>query len=130
MRKKRILVVDDERDIVEILCELLEGEGYSTVAAYDGEQALERIGQEPIHLIVLDIKMPVIDGFGVIETLRAIPSLAAIPIVVLTATQMIQDIMDRLRKFDIQICLSKPFEPKDLLNAVAKALKSGGRHGA
>lgn len=131
MSKKRILVVDDERDIVEIIRELLEGDEYSTVAAYDGQQALELIGREPIHLVILDIKMPVIDGFGVIETLRAIPSLAKTPIVVLTATQMIQDITDRLKGFGIQICLSKPFEPKDLLAAVAEALKSErGDHGA
>lgn len=131
MSKKRILVVDDERDIVEIIRELLEGEGYSTLAAYDGQQALELLGGKPVHLIILDIKMPVIDGFGVIKTLRAVPSLARIPIVVLTATQMIQDILDRLKAFGIQICLSKPFEPKDLLNAVTRALKSErAGHGA
>lgn len=131
MSKKRILVVDDERDIVEIIREILEGEGYATVPAYDGQEALSVIGREPVHLVVLDIKMPVIDGFGVIETLRAVPSLAKTPIVVLTATQMIQDIMDRLRKLSVQICITKPFEPKELLSAVARALKSErGDHGA
>lgn len=128
MSKQRILVVDDERDIVEIIREILEGEGYSTLPAYDGQEALGLIGREPVHLVVLDIKMPVIDGFGVIETLRAIPSLAKIPIVVLTATQMIQDIVDRLRKFNVQVCLAKPFEPKELLSAVAKALKGVEPH--
>ncbi len=128
MGKKKILVVDDEKDIVEIISELLEGDEYSTIAACDGRKALEIASQEPIDLIILDIKMPDIDGFGVIEALRDIPSLAGIPIVVLTATQMIQEIVDRLRKLGIQICLSKPFEPKDLIGAVAKGLKSGGSH--
>ncbi len=125
MDKKRILVVDDEKDIVEIICDLLKGDGYRTLAAYDGDQALQMIGREPPDLVILDIKMPVVDGFAVIETVRAIPSLVSTPIIVLTATQIIQEVEDRLKNFNIQTCISKPFEPTELLAAVKRGLEKG-----
>lgn len=118
-----ILVVDDEKDIVEIICDLFAGEGYRTCTAYDGQQALQAIAREKPDAVILDIKMPVLDGLEVIRRIRAEPSLASLPVVVLTATQVIQELQDRFRELHVTTWISKPFEPEDLLTAVKRALK-------
>ncbi len=118
-----ILVVDDEKDIVEIICDLLAAEGFRTRAAYDGQQALEEIARQRPDAVILDIKMPVLDGLEVIRRIRAEPSTASLPIVVLTATQVIQELQDRFRELRVATWISKPFEPEDLLATVKHALK-------
>ena len=68
---KRILVVEDDPHLAAGVVENLRAEGYDTHAVTDGEQALEWLGTEPVGLIVLDVMLPGIDGFGVCRTLRA-----------------------------------------------------------
>ena len=80
-----ILVVDDDDDFREALAEVLGDAGYPVQTAAGGEEALARVGEEIPGLILLDLKMPGIDGFGVIERLRAEPRTSAIPILVLSA---------------------------------------------
>ena len=125
MAKERILVVDDEKDIVEIIRELLEAEGYKTLAAYDGQEALDQLQRHRVDGIVLDIKMPVLDGIGVIERVRAEAAIKDLPVVVLTATQVIREAQEQLKKLKVNAWLSKPFEPDELIAAVAKVLKRG-----
>lgn len=122
MERKEILVVDDERDIVEIVCELLEDAGFATVPAYDGQEALEAIAKRRPDGVVLDIKMPVLDGIGVIKHLRRDPALAAMPVVVLTATRVIQDLKEQFKKLQVAAWLSKPFEPEELVAVVKQVL--------
>ena len=62
MAQGRILVVDDDREIVKLICLYLENEGYETLTAYNGRECLERIGAEKVDLLVLDIMMPELDG--------------------------------------------------------------------
>ncbi len=125
MAHEQILVVDDERDIVEIICDFLQGEGYRTLAAYDGGQALEALNRYHPDAVILDIKMPVLDGLEVIRQLRANPKLTSTPVIVLTATQVIRESEERFRQLKVATWMAKPFEPVDLLNAVAKALQHG-----
>ncbi|MBI3317946.1 MAG: response regulator [Candidatus Omnitrophica bacterium] len=122
---KLILVVDDERDIVEIISELLRGEGYSTLSAYDGEEALESIRRNRPQAVILDIKMPGMDGLQVIEKLKADPELKKTPIIVVTATQVISELRERFQQLQVNRWIAKPFEPEDLLAAVAQTLKAG-----
>ena len=82
--KQKILVVDDERPIEEILKYNLEKEGYSVILAYDGEEALRLVEQEEPALIILDIMMPKKDGFTVCREIRAHKD---IPIIMLTARE-------------------------------------------
>jgi CheY-like chemotaxis protein len=119
---KLVLVADDERDIVEIVREVLEDAGFETMEAYDGQQALEAIAQKRPDALVLDIKMPVVDGIEVIKRLRADPSLSGLPVVVLTSTQVIHESREQFRELGVKSWLSKPFEPIDLVAAVKKAL--------
>ena len=81
---KTILVVDDEKDIVELLQYNLRKEGYRVLTATDGEQALERAGQKP-DIILLDVMMPEYDGFEVVRRLKKDDTTANIPVIFLTA---------------------------------------------
>jgi CheY-like chemotaxis protein len=80
-----ILVVDDDADFREALCEVLGDAGYPVAQAGDGAQALARVAEEVPGIILLDLKMPGIDGWGVMERLRADPRAKAVPILILSA---------------------------------------------
>ncbi len=80
-----ILVVDDDADFREALCEVLSAAGYPVEQAGDGAQALARVAEEVPGIILLDLKMPGIDGWGVMERLRADQRTAAVPILILSA---------------------------------------------
>lgn len=120
--KPLILVVDDERDIAEIVAELLGGEGYRTVRAYDGQEALTALGQHRPDAIVLDIKMPVMDGLEVLRRLRKDPDYLRLPVIVLTATRVITDLQNEFRQLGVYRWISKPFEPDHLIATVRSAL--------
>ncbi len=81
---KKILVVDDEKDIVEMLKYNLQKEGYKVISAYNGKEALERAQQRP-DLILLDIMMPVMDGFQTLKALKQNKDTESIPVLFLTA---------------------------------------------
>ncbi|MCX8009959.1 MAG: response regulator, partial [Ignavibacteria bacterium] len=81
--KRKILVVDDEKDIVEILRYNLTKEGYEVITAFNGKDALQKIS-ESIDLVVLDVMMPEIDGLELCKRIKANPSTAKIPVIFLT----------------------------------------------
>jgi CheY-like chemotaxis protein len=80
-----ILVVDDDHDFREAICEVLVDAGYPVQQAENGELALRRISDEAPGIVLLDLKMPVLDGWGVMERMRGDPRSAAIPILILSA---------------------------------------------
>jgi CheY-like chemotaxis protein len=80
-----ILVVDDDDDFREALCEVVSEAGYPVEQAANGEVALQRIAAEAPGIVLLDLKMPVLDGWGVVERLRKDPRTAAIPVLILSA---------------------------------------------
>ena len=80
-----ILVVDDDDDFREALCEVLSEAGYPVEQAGDGEAALRRMAVEAPGLVLLDLKMPVLDGWGVVDRMRRDPATAPIPVLVLSA---------------------------------------------
>ena len=106
-----ILVVDDNADVRGLLCALLELEGYITIAAQDGAEALELLaGIPPPAVILLDFMMPDMDGLDVVAALRADPELASIPVVFVSASpEMIST--------DLRV-VSKPIIPEVLLRVV------------
>ena len=83
--KKRILVVDDEADFCSVLRSNLEKQGFEVEVAYDGEECLLKVKNNPPDAIILDIVMPEKDGNAVCKAIRSDKRLAAIPIVMLTA---------------------------------------------
>jgi CheY-like chemotaxis protein len=80
-----ILVVDDDDDFREALCEVVSEAGYPVEQAENGEVALRRIAAEGPGIVLLDLKMPVLDGWGVVERLRKDPATAGIPVLILSA---------------------------------------------
>jgi DNA-binding response OmpR family regulator len=115
----RILVVDDERPLVEALRFALEREGYRVIEAYDGASALERGLQEPLDLVILDVMLPEMSGFEVCRLLRRERD---IPILLLTART---DEADRVVGLDLGAddYIPKPFSMRELLARVRAALR-------
>ncbi len=86
-RRGRILVVDDQRANVEMLSELLRSRGYDVIAAYSGQEALERIAEHAPDVVISDIRMPEMDGYELTQRLREVPATALLPIVLVTSLE-------------------------------------------
>ncbi len=110
MAQRKVLVVDDEPDVL-LLCRVnLEFEGYDVVQASDGVEALEQMRAEKPDLVLLDVMMPRMDGWAVLETAKADADLQATPIVLLTAK--VQE-ADQIRGFELGAAeyITPPFSP-------------------
>ena len=118
--QKTILIVEDEKNIVDILRFNLQREGYRTVEAYDGADGLEKARKENPDLILLDVMLPKLDGFTVLRRLRAEGSTT--PVLMLTARS---ELTDRVNGLDsgADYYLTKPFEPQELLACVRLLLR-------
>lgn len=116
-----ILSVDDERDVTDLVEFHLTKAGYNVVTAASGREALECVQRHRPDLIILDLMLPDIDGFGVCEILRRSPATATIPIVILTAwaTRDARHLGLELGALDY---LTKPFSPKELVERVRHLL--------
>jgi CheY-like chemotaxis protein len=110
-----ILVVDDDPDILDALAEILEGEGYAVERAKHGREALQKVDARRPQLILLDLMMPVMDGYEFSQQLKTRNSAANIPIVVLSADRAVQAKASQIGARDF---LAKPFELSDLLRIV------------
>ncbi|MBQ5561492.1 MAG: response regulator transcription factor [Lachnospiraceae bacterium] len=114
MENVKILVVDDEHEIVDAICKLLQTEGYETFKAYDGLEALDVLNQEEIHLIIMDIMMPKQDGLSTMMQVRMNKN---IPIILLTAKTEESDLVLGL-SMGADDYISKPYKPAELLARV------------
>ena len=114
------MVVDDDRVIQQLLEVNLELEGYEVVAtASDGREALDKIAELKPDLVILDIMMPKMDGLEVCRHLKADPSLAKIPVVLLSARAQDLDVREGL-DIGADAYLTKPFDPVELLEVVGR----------
>ncbi len=118
-----VLVVDDDPDILEALSEILEAEGFDIRRARNGKEALERLEPEPPQLILLDLMMPVMDGWEFSQRMREIPHAAKIPVIVLSADR---NVGSKARDIGAVGHLAKPFELNDLLEMVRGSLAGPG----
>ena len=121
MDASRILVVDDEEDIAELVRYNLTSEGYSVSCTGSGEDAIRLIRSEPFDLVVLDIMLPGISGVKVAQTLRSDPKFLNIPIIMLTAKGEEADIVTGLGLADDYV--TKPFSPKILGARISAVLR-------
>jgi CheY-like chemotaxis protein len=115
----RILVIDDEPDVLLLLRMVLEDEGHDTLLAADGESALERLKEGRVDLVLLDVCMPVMDGWQVLETIqgRSTPP----PVVVISGRSLPGD-LDRAAELGAVEYVRKPFDPSELLKTIETAL--------
>jgi CheY-like chemotaxis protein len=122
MHRKTILVVDDSESICTGIASLLNLEGYDTLVAYDGEEGVRKARQHRPDAILLDIMMPVLDGWGAIERLRASPETANIPVLALTALRLSPEQLHR-GAFDGH--LFKPVPVHRLIEEIERACAPG-----
>jgi CheY-like chemotaxis protein len=110
-----VLVVDDDPDILEAICDILEAEGYRVARARHGEEALARVDEQRPDVILLDLMMPVMDGVAFAQALRLRPAFRDVPIVVISADGNPQ----RAAAVGASGYLAKPFDIEALLAQVA-----------
>jgi CheY-like chemotaxis protein len=127
MAKKKILVVDDEEDMAMALKVRLKANGYDVVLASDSIEAFTVAKKENPDLILLDIMIPVEDGFAVAERLKQSVITQRIPIVFLTGVQGAQE---KAFKLGASGYLMKPYQPKELMQTIQNALEIGRRQSA
>jgi CheY-like chemotaxis protein len=129
-RKARILIVDDDADFAESTRIVLESKPYEVIVAVNGNEGLRKAREEKPDLVLLDIIMPVEDGFTAAEHLKKDPELAKIPVLMLTsyATKGSGTGIPRSRGYELEAedYIEKPVSPQDLLAIVGKHLKKAG----
>ena len=129
MGAARILLVDDEPDLVNLVSMRLKGAGYEVTAAYDGQQALDQVRQSRPDLIILDLMLPKLDGYKVCRLLKFDERYKGVPILIFTARAQEEDIKLAM-ECGADAYLTKPFEAQVLLEklrALLEASKSVGR---
>ncbi len=128
MNGEKILVVDDDREITRAIALLLQKEGYTPVCAYDGMQALEQVTDPEIHLLIIDVMMPKLDGLSAVMKIREKRNL---PIIVLSAKSEDSDKILGL-SMGADDYVTKPFNPMELLARVRSQMRRyntlGGAH--
>ncbi|MFP2924567.1 response regulator [Pyxidicoccus sp. 3LG] len=121
---KTVLVVDDELDIAEAVKSILEDEGYKVVVCANGREALQQLDSARPDLAIVDVMMPVMNGFDTIRAIRRHPAFAQLPVLIMSAI----DPSVRPPEYDWAGFLKKPFSLSDLLtrvNQLAPAERSG-----
>ena len=122
MANNRILLVDDEKDLVETVTFRLEATGYEVIKAYDGQEALDKAKKEKPNLIILDLMLPKMDGYKVCRMLKFDEKYKHIPIILFTARAQEED-----KKLGEEVgadaYITKPFEPEALLGKIKELIK-------
>lgn len=118
---KRILVVDDEVHLVDMVKIRLEAAGYSVICAHDGQEGLDKVKKEKPDLIVLDLMLPKMDGYKVCGLLKKDSRYAKIPIIMFSARAQDEDVALG-RELGADAYITKPFEPKVLMDKIKQLI--------
>jgi two-component system alkaline phosphatase synthesis response regulator PhoP len=119
-RRPKILLVDDDVDLVKVMSGALESKAYEVIVAYNGQEGLEKARKEKPDLVILDILMPVADGFTFADQFRKDPSLAKIPVLAVTS---FSESLGQPFPFEVTEYILKPIKPRDLVAKVEGFLK-------
>src|SRR4030066_2590276 len=122
-QRPKILLVDDDVDLAKGMGGALESKAYEVIVAYNGQEGMEKARKEKPDLVVLDILMPVADGFTFADQFRKDPSLAKVPVLALTS---FSESLGQPFAFDVSEYIMKPIKPKDLVAKVEEFLKKTG----
>ncbi|AGB40791.1 response regulator with CheY-like receiver domain and winged-helix DNA-binding domain [Halobacteroides halobius DSM 5150] len=119
---EKILVVDDEENIVQLINFNLKQEGYEVIPAYDGQQALEKIKKKNPDLMVLDLMLPKVDGFDICRQVREDKDIKNLPIIILSAKE---EEVDKILGLELGAddYVTKPFSPRELIARVKAVLR-------
>jgi len=119
-QRPKILLVDDDVDLVKVMSGALESKAYEVIVAYNGQEGLEKARKEKPDLVVLDILMPVADGFTFADEFRKDASLAKTPVLALTS---FSESLGQPFPFEVTEYIVKPIKPRDLVAKVEEFLK-------
>ncbi len=122
-QRPKVLLVDDDVDLVKVMRGALESKAYEVIVAYNGQEGLEKAKKEKPDLVVLDIMMPVVDGFIFASEFRKDPSLAKVPVIALTS---FSESLGQPFPFEVSEYIQKPIRPRDLVAKVEEFLKRRG----
>jgi len=129
-KKAKILLVDDDADFVQATKTILESKPYEVIVAYEGDEGLRKAREETPDLILLDIIMPIKNGFTAAEQLKKDPQLSKIPVMMLTSYSSRRAgtsiPVSRGLELEAEDYVEKPISPEDLLSRVEKYLKRAG----
>jgi two-component system cell cycle response regulator DivK len=121
---KKVLIAEDNAVNRELLRELLEMRGYDVTEACDGQEALLKITETQPDILLLDLGMPVLDGFGTIRKIRENPGISSLPVLAVTAYAM-RDDREKVLNSGFDGYLSKPIDPSALDRELARLLHLG-----
>ena len=119
----KIMIVDDEPDVVELVGEILEGEGYEVIGAESGDECLKKLEKEHVDLILMDFFMPGMDGRMVIEKIRETSRSRATKIAFLTSATFRKKGVEILKELDILDYIMKPIEIDDFTSRIKKIME-------
>jgi two-component system cell cycle response regulator len=121
--RPKVLLAEDEVDVANMIRKHLEIAGFDVVVCHDGASALAAGALENVSLALVDVKMPIMDGFELLKRLRAVPKCAALPVIMLTGERDVEDIV---RGFDLGASdyVPKPFEPPELMARIRRLVKA------
>ncbi|MDD5194571.1 MAG: response regulator [Candidatus Omnitrophica bacterium] len=117
---KKVLVVDDEPDVLKVVSFRLKKAGYEVLTAVNGKIAIDLILEDKPDLIILDLRMPVMDGYEVCTKIKADETLKKIPVILLTASSGGSNITEKMVELKADDCMIKPFNADELLKKVQK----------
>jgi two-component system chemotaxis response regulator CheY len=116
---KTIMIVDDAPSVRQVVGLALRGAGYDVVEASNGKDAAGKLDGRKLNLVICDLNMPIMDGIGFLEYIRAQPNYRFTPVIMLT-TESAEDKKTKARAAGAKAWLTKPFQPSSMLDAVAK----------
>lgn len=119
---KRVVYVEDEQEMIELVRLILSRKGYQVIGANGGREGLEVIGRELPDLVLLDLMMPDMDGWDVYQQMKADEGMRRIPVIVVTAKAQSIDKVLGLHIAKVDDYISKPFSPQELMESVDRVL--------
>ncbi len=123
---KKIVIVEDEPEAAEIYAEMMRISGYEVVKYFGGSSAVAQIAGQKPSAVILDLMMPDVSGFDVLEYIKAEPSLADVPVIIVSAKTLPEDIDEGLRA-GASVYLTKPISYVKLINAIDEVLSTADK---
>ena len=121
--KKKILIIEDDRFLRELIVRKLKGEGYQTNEAADGEEGFEKVKKSPPDLVLLDLILPGIDGFEVLSKIKEEPTLSAIPVIILSNLGQREEVEKGLKMGAVDYLIKAHFTPGEIIEKIKAVLK-------
>jgi len=121
--KKKILIIDDELDLITLLRTRLESQGYEVIYANDGDTGIAKVEQNKPDLIILDLKLPNLGGFWICKSLKSQDKYKNIPVIILTGVYKTEEDKNQALELGASAYIEKPFDAKVLLKRIEELLQ-------